>query len=133
MLRKADVWVVIYGFGRGQQNEAGFRAVEVLGAANQLLADALALVGNTDGEVGEVGGVGEVGQRTGDADQEVAIPGRYDEIGVLEHPGHALAIARGAALSEGGGMVQLDKLIEIEVVSRAVLDHGRGWCERGGS
>lgn len=114
MVLHANVAVIVDGFGSGEQNDVRFFAELGLGAADELFADAPALVGVAHSEIGEVGAIAPIGERARDADEQVAVPGSDGEISFVEHLLHAGAIVDGAALAEGGGDVEVEGGIEVE-------------------
>ena len=61
---------------------------------HQFLADTLALAGPVDGQIGQVAAIGEVGNRPRNADKLARfIPGRDDDIGVLDHSLRELVVS----------------------------------------
>jgi hypothetical protein len=126
VLGEPDVGVIIDCFGCGEENDPGVRSAEFPGLADEFFADSLALVGEADGEVGEVGAVGEVGEGAGDADEVCGVPCGDDQIGIVQHFGHALTVVGGAAFAESGGVIEVDHLVESDGVAGAVFDHRMG-------
>src|SRR5579859_1239202 len=81
----ADVGVVGAGFGGGDQDQHRVQAGGQVGSFDQLAADAVALPGLVDGQVGEIGAVVKVRDRTRDADEHSVDAGGEDDVGVFEH------------------------------------------------
>ena len=52
---------------------------------DQPLADALALAGFVDGEIGEIAAEAEIGQRPGEADQPAVLTRGHEQVGVGQH------------------------------------------------
>lgn len=110
MLGEADSGVVVDGLRRREQDDAaggGFQDFH-----QEEPADALALVGGPDAEVGAISDEGKVGEAAGGAEEGVAVPGRGEEVGMLEHLADGLPVVYGAAFPEGGGVEQVDVLID---------------------
>jgi len=123
VLFHADVQVIVHCGRRGQQDDGCLGSQFRLGAADQLFADAEALVADAHRQVGEVAAIAPIGERARDADQQVAGPGRHDEVGLIEHLLHAGAVVHRAALAQGGGAVELDGDVEVEGGVGVVGDH----------
>src|SRR4051794_13260308 len=108
MLFESDVRIVIDGGRRGEQNHPRLRPTLRLRAADQLFANAEPLVALAYREIGKIGRIREVGQRSRDADEQIAGPGGDDEISVGEHRAHALAVVHWAPRTQAAGTVTFD-------------------------
>lgn len=83
----------------------------LLGEDLQLLADALPLVVLVNCEIRQVTGVMEVGHGTRHAHQLVTIPCCHQQVAVVYHAFHALAIVNRAAFAQGGAAQHVDELV----------------------
>ena len=97
----------------------------LLGEDLQLLADALPLVVLVNCQIRQVTGVMKVGHGTRHADQFVAIPCCHQQVAVVYHAFHALAIVNGAAFAQGGTAQQVDELLDRNRGVDLVADHAR--------
>lgn len=102
VLYEADVGVVVDGLGGGEQDDAAWGGFEDF--AEEFLADALALAGFADAEVAAIGHIEVVGETSGGAGEGCAVPGRDQEVGVVEHVLDGVAVAHRAAFAQGGGV-----------------------------
>lgn len=123
---EADAWVIGGGGWGGEKDEHGTGPHLFAGQFDQAFPDALALMGDIDGEIGEVTDVGEVGEGAGDTDEPGVVPGGDDEGGVVEHVGDDGGIIDGPTLGEGGGVEKGDDLVDGRRIADAIGDHGKG-------
>jgi hypothetical protein len=95
-----------------------------VGICDEFFADALALEGLVDGEVGEVGAVMEVRDCARDADEEaVAGSGGDEDIGVFEHPSDGFGFIDGSAETKGGSSQAVEKFFGGEIEFILVVKH----------
>ena len=104
MIGHAEVRVVVYGGWSCEENEGGIGACGGVGAGEEFAADAEALVGFVDGEIGKVAGAAVVGEGACDADELAAEASGDEEIGVAEHAFDSVRVGDGAALGETGAV-----------------------------
>lgn len=104
MIGHAEVRVVVDGGWGCEGDEGGIGAGGGVGAGEEFAADAEALVGFVDGEIGEVAGVAEIGEGAGDADELAAEASGDEEVGVAEHAFESVLVGDGAALGETGAL-----------------------------
>src|SRR6185437_2567535 len=130
MLREADMRVIIHGRGCGKQYQARRRAGFLAGSPDQFLADAAALMRLPHRQIRQVGDVAEIGKRARDANEQVAVPRRHDDIRVADHRRHALRLAHRAALAKRRSAVQVNYLGDVQIVARAIRDHVDGLWRR---
>src|SRR5574343_304517 len=124
---ETQLGVVVVGLGGGEQGEHACSAEATFCFLDQLLADALFLVIDIHRQVGQVGDVAEIGQRAGNADQALAVPGRHGQVGVLEHVGENIGPVDGAAFAECGTAIERDGGIDLKRRVDAIFDR---WVER---
>ena len=122
-MSETDVRIIFLGGGSREQEDSSFRSAVKLRLANQFLADALFLMRDAHRKIREVSNIDKIGEAAGDPNEQIAIPRGDNEIGVFEHGGESRAIPNGTAGAECGGFVEVNGLIEVEVISGAVLDH----------
>jgi hypothetical protein len=111
----AEVGVVVDGGWSCEEDEGGIGAGGGVGAGEEFAADAEALVGFVDGEIGKVAGVAVVGERAGDADELAAVACGDEEIGVAEHAFDSVRVGDGAALGETGAVEEVGEFCGGEV------------------
>ena len=81
----SDFGIIGHRGGNRKQKYHDFFAHFFFGEANQFLSDAVFLVIGMDRQVGEVTTPNPIRDRAGNPDQQVAVPGGYDQIGMVIH------------------------------------------------
>ena len=108
-----------------------------MGAADQFAADAAALPGAVDGEIGDVAAEGEIGERAGDADQPLLVVARAEQdVGVREHAAQAIGILHRPPLRELRALQEVDEfphrqirlVAEDDVEGEAGHGHSVAWA-----
>ncbi|MPN62855.1 hypothetical protein SDC9_210608 [bioreactor metagenome] len=122
---KTQLGVVVVGLGGGEQDKHAGCAEAIPGFLDQLLADTLLLVIGIDRQIGQIGDIAEIGQRTCNADQAFAMPGRNGQVGVPQHVGKNLRVIDRASFAERGAAVERDGGIHIDGGIDAKFDGGR--------
>ena len=122
MLRHADVGVVGSCFGGGEQDERGVQAGGLVGAGDELFADALFLKGFVHGQVREVCAEVPIGDRAGDAHESALAASGDDEASVLEHACEGAGLVNGATLGERGAPEHITKFLNPQLRFNGVVD-----------
>lgn len=98
---ESDLGVIGFRFRSGQQNEVGARTEAGLSQFDELFTDATLLVGLVDGKVGKITAILEIRNRTGQADQSLAIPGGAKQVCMTQHGLNTMRIVNWPAFCQG--------------------------------
>jgi len=122
---KTQLFIVLMGFGRSQQHDHAFRFKPQPGFIDQLLADTLLLIGRIHGQIGKIGDVGEIGEGAGNAHQGLAMPGRQQQAGVIQHTGKNIRPVYRAPLTQSRTLIKVNGLGNAHHFAMAVFNHGQ--------
>ena len=125
MLGETKARVIARGPGSREEDDRGLTP-GLLRPANELAADAPALMGFAHCEVGQIGAVGEVAHAAGNPDHLVPIPGGDDKIGVAQHGLHPRTLFDGPPFTQRRSPVEFDHGFKVEVIAGPVGDGGHG-------
>ena len=78
---------------------------------NQLLANALALVRDIYRQIGKIRDISKICKASGYANETFLVPGRDDEIGILEHLLKDFRTMNRPSFSQGGAVVEGDNIL----------------------
>src|SRR5258705_1435606 len=93
---------------------------------DQCPADALTLVGDIDSQIRKVTGVVKIGNRSGNTDELLSLPGRDQDIGIPDHALDALSILNWSSLTERRSVEHIDELVCADFGVDLVIDrHSR--------
>ena len=105
-----NVRVIGAGVGGGEQGKGRAQSRGFVRAADQLAANAAALVNLIDGQVGEVGAPRVVSQDPGNPDEMTVKASSKDDVGIPQHPLNGGGIVDRPAGGEGGAVQEVDEI-----------------------
>lgn len=134
MWRKPDMWIILAGLRRCEQDQHGIRAARFAGPPDQLLPDPLPLKSLIDRQIRQIGAEREVAESPGDSHQQSVRPGRHDQVGFPQHAVDANRVGHRSTFGEGRAAQEIDELLRREFRFQGVVERhggeipGRG-CE----
>ena len=124
MAGEADLGIEAGRGRRRQENERAPWAKLLPGLSDQFTPDTRMLNTLVHGKVRQIATVTEVGDRSGNANEQILLPGSYNKIGVAKHSLYAMLIFDRSSFGERRPAENVNKLVDRNGLANPVIGQG---------